>query len=76
MLTIFVGQYGALAGAIVLLIGIFWLTGALVSAVADIRDGRVDFGIADTFSKVWPRSGRSSAPRSWPGSESPPASFS
>lgn len=55
VLTIAFGAYGALAGAIVLLIGIFWLTGALVLAVADIRDGREDFGITDTFSKVWPR---------------------
>jgi hypothetical protein len=55
VLTIAFGAWGALAGAIVLLIGIFWLTGALVLAVADLRDGRADFGIADTFSKVWPR---------------------
>ena len=55
VLTIFLGQYGALVGAIILLIGIFWLTGALVEAVADIRDGRSDLGVSDNFSKVWPR---------------------
>jgi hypothetical protein len=37
------------------LIGVFWLTGALVEAVADIRDGRGDLSIGDTFAKVWPR---------------------
>ncbi len=55
VLTIFLGQYGALVGAIILLIGIFWLTGALVEAVADIRDGHSDLGVSDTFAKVWPR---------------------
>ena len=55
VLTIFLGKYGALVGAIILLIGIFWLTGALVEAVADIRDGRSDLGVGETFSKVWPR---------------------
>lgn len=55
VLTIFLGRYGALAGAVILLIGIFWLTGTLVLAVADIRDGREDFTIGDTYSKVWPR---------------------
>jgi Uncharacterised protein family (UPF0259) len=55
LLTIAFGAWGALGGAIILLIGIFWLTGALVEAVADIRDGREDLTISDTFSKVWPR---------------------
>ena len=55
VLAIFLGQWGALVGAIILLIGIFWLTGALVEAVADIRDGRSDLGVSETFSKVWPR---------------------
>ncbi|MBA3717777.1 MAG: hypothetical protein H0W87_06085 [Actinobacteria bacterium] len=54
-LTIAFGRWGALGGAIVLLIGIFWLTGALVEAVADIRDGRVEMPWNETFSRVWPR---------------------
>jgi hypothetical protein len=54
-LTLAFGRWGAFGGAIILLIGIFWLTGALVLAVADIRDGRRDMSIADTFNKVWPR---------------------
>jgi hypothetical protein len=55
VLTIAFGAYGALGGAVILLIGIFWLTGALVEAVADIRDGREDLTIGETFSRVWPR---------------------
>lgn len=54
-LTILLGAWGALVGAIILLIGIFWLTGALVEAVADIRDGRADLTLGETFSRVWPR---------------------
>jgi hypothetical protein len=55
LLTIAFGVWGAFGGAIILLIGIFWLTGALVEAVADVRDGRGDLSVGDTFGKVWPR---------------------
>jgi hypothetical protein len=55
VLTIVAGRWGAFAGSWILLIGIFWLTGALVFAVADIRDGRADLSVGDTFSRVWPR---------------------
>jgi hypothetical protein len=55
VLTIVFGAYGALVGALIILIGIFWVTGALIEAVADIRDGRVDFTLGETFSRVWPR---------------------
>jgi hypothetical protein len=55
LLTIAFGVWGAFGGAIILLIGIFWLTGALVEAVADVRDGRGDLSVGDTFAKVWPR---------------------
>ena len=55
LLTLGFGRYGALGGAVIILIGIFWLTGALVEAVADIRDGRQDLTVTETFSKVWPR---------------------
>jgi hypothetical protein len=55
VLTIVFGRWGVLGGALILLIGIFWLTGALVEAVADIRDGRADMAIGETFSRVWPR---------------------
>jgi hypothetical protein len=55
VLTIVFGRWGALAGAFVLLVGIFWLTGALVEAVADIRDGRADLTLTETFARVRPR---------------------
>ena len=55
VLTILFGRWGVLGGAVVLLIGVFWLTGALVEAVSDIRDGRGDLTVSETFSRVWPR---------------------
>jgi hypothetical protein len=43
-----------LIGAIIGIIGTFWLQGALVKAVADVRDGRADMSIRDTFASAWP----------------------
>jgi hypothetical protein len=45
---------GALAAAFVSLVGIFWLQGTLVEAVADVRDGRADLTIGETFAKARP----------------------
>ena len=52
LLTALLGFVGALAGALVSLVGLFWLQAALVEAVADIRDGRADLSIRDTLGKV------------------------
>jgi hypothetical protein len=46
---------GALIGVVVTLVGLFWVQGALVTAVSDIRDGRVDLALGETFGKVKPR---------------------
>jgi hypothetical protein len=45
---------GSLIGAILSVVGFYWLAGALVQAVADIRDGRVDMTIGETFSSATP----------------------
>jgi hypothetical protein len=55
LLTVALGRWGAFAASLILLVGIMWLTGALVGAVADIRDGRADLTIGETFAKFWPR---------------------
>lgn len=44
-----------LASAFVSLAGTFWLQGALVEAVADVRDGRADLSISQTLERVAPR---------------------
>jgi hypothetical protein len=48
---------GAILGTLVSIIGVFWLQGALVSAVDDVRDGRADLSIGDTFERVRPQLG-------------------
>jgi Membrane domain of glycerophosphoryl diester phosphodiesterase len=47
--------FGALLGTIVALVGVFWLQGALVRAVEDIRDGRADLSLGETFERVRPQ---------------------
>jgi hypothetical protein len=55
LLTLALGLIGALVAAVGSLVGYFWLAGALTEAVADIRDGRADFSLQETFARVWPR---------------------
>jgi hypothetical protein len=52
LLTLALGWFGALLGAFIGIIGVFWLQGALVEAVADIRDGRADLTMGQTFSRA------------------------
>ncbi len=61
LLTLFVlllvalfGWLGLIAGVFVRIAGVFWLQGALVIAVEDIRDGRADLSISDTLARVRP----------------------
>jgi hypothetical protein len=44
----------ALIAAVVSLVGTFWLQGALVYAVDDVRDGRIDSSIGELFERVQP----------------------
>jgi hypothetical protein len=44
----------ALLTIVVSLVGTFWLQGALVYAVDDVRDGRIDSSIGDLFERVRP----------------------
>lgn len=54
-LAVVLGAIGVLAGAFVSIAGIFWLQGALVEAVADIRDGRADLTLGETLKRVKPQ---------------------
>lgn len=47
----------ALISMIVTLVGTFWLQGALVLAVDDVRDGRVDSSVGELFERVQPQLG-------------------
>jgi hypothetical protein len=44
----------ALITVVISLVGTFWLQGALVYAVDDVRDGRIDSSIGDLFERVRP----------------------
>jgi hypothetical protein len=57
VLTLLFGFVGALVGTLLGIVGTFWLQGALVSARADVRDGRADLSIGETFRHVQPRLG-------------------
>src|SRR5690348_9002560 len=47
----------ALVTAVVSLVGTFWLEGALVFAVDDVRDGRIDTTVRQVFERVRPQLG-------------------
>jgi hypothetical protein len=47
----------ALITTVVSLVGTFWLQGALVFAVDDVRDGRIDSTVEEIFERVRPRLG-------------------
>jgi hypothetical protein len=49
--------FGAILGSVISLVGIFWVQGALVRAVEDVRDGRADLSLSDTFDRVRPQLG-------------------
>jgi hypothetical protein len=55
LLGLALGWVGALIATVVAIIGYFWLSGALVTAVADIRDGRADLTLGETIQRVRPR---------------------
>jgi hypothetical protein len=58
ILTALFDVVGAILAAAVSIVGLFLLQGALVTAVADIRDGRADLSVEDTFRKAQPFLGR------------------
>jgi hypothetical protein len=58
LLAVTLGVLGALLGSFIGIIGVFWLQGALVEAVVDVRDGRADLTIGQTFSRAREHIGR------------------
>ena len=46
------GWFGAILAAIISLVAFFWLQAALVKAVDDVRDGRADLSLGDTFEQA------------------------
>jgi hypothetical protein len=57
LLTAALTWLGALIAALISLVGLFWVQGALAAAVEDIRDGRADMSLGETFARVRPQLG-------------------
>lgn len=55
LLAALLGWLGVIAGLLVSIVGTFWVQGALVIAVQDVRDGRADLSMSETISRVRPR---------------------
>ena len=55
LLVLLLSWLGAIAAAFVSLAGTFWLQGALVIAIEDVRDGRADLSVSETLGRVRPR---------------------
>lgn len=52
LLTVLLTWFGALLAGVLSLIALFWLQAALVKAVDDVRDGRADLSLGQTFSQA------------------------
>jgi hypothetical protein len=50
-----VNLFWALLGALISVVGYFWVQAALVETVNDVRDGRADRSVGETYSAVRPR---------------------
>jgi hypothetical protein len=57
LVAILANWLAALLATAISLVAIFWVQGALVRAVDDVRDGRADLSISDTFERVQPQLG-------------------
>jgi hypothetical protein len=57
VLVLVLSWLGLIIGSIISLIGVFWVQGALVRAVEDVRDGRPDLTLGETFERVRPQLG-------------------
>ncbi|MGH3005104.1 MAG: hypothetical protein ACRDOS_04260 [Gaiellaceae bacterium] len=55
LLVILLGVAGAFVGFFIGIAGVFWLQGALVVAIEDVRDGRADLSLGETLSRVRPQ---------------------
>lgn len=52
LLVLLLGGVGVVLGVFVSLAGVFWIQGALVIAIEDVRDGRVDLSVRETLARM------------------------
>ena len=58
LLALVMGEFGQLVGGLIAFAGVFWLQGALVTAVEDVRDGRADLTVRQTIAHIRPQLNR------------------
>jgi hypothetical protein len=58
LLAWILGWLGVVLGVFLSIAGTFWLQGALIQAVSDVRDGRADLSVSETFAHVRPKLGK------------------
>jgi hypothetical protein len=56
--TTLLGRLGLVIAFFLAIVGAFWLQGALIEAVRDVRDGRADLSVRETLERVLPRFNR------------------
>jgi hypothetical protein len=56
--TTLLGRLGLIIAFFLAIVGAFWLQGALIEAVRDVRDGRADLSVRETLERVLPRFNR------------------
>jgi hypothetical protein len=57
LLVVALGWFGLILSAVVSLVGLYLVQGAVVVAVQDVRDGRADLSLGETLRRVQPRLG-------------------
>jgi hypothetical protein len=58
VLTLLMDEFGAFIGALIAFAGVFWVQGALVTAIEDVRDGRADLTVRETIAHIRPQLNR------------------
>jgi hypothetical protein len=54
VLALLMDEFGAFIGALIAFAGVFWVQGALVTAIEDVRDGRTDLTVRETIAHIRP----------------------
>jgi hypothetical protein len=58
LLAWLLGDFGRFIGALIGFAGVFWIQGALVTAIEDVRDGRADLTVRETIEHIRPQINR------------------
>jgi hypothetical protein len=58
VLALLMGEFGQFVGALIAFAGVFWVQGALVTAIEDVRDGRADLSPRQTIAHIRPQLNR------------------